>query len=75
MDLQTMAPMGSAAIAIGGPAVAVAGGISLLFLKSFLSQQPGNPNHLPSVPGNPSPPFLPSFYFMSIFLCEDDECN
>ncbi|CAI9281803.1 unnamed protein product [Lactuca saligna] len=58
MDLQTVAPMGSAAIAFGGPAVAVAGGVSLLFLKSFLSQQPGNPNHLPSVPAVPGVPLL-----------------
>lgn len=49
-----VAPVGSAAVAMGGPAVAVAGGISLLFLKSFLSQQQrggGNPNNLPSIPG------------------------
>ncbi|CAI9281802.1 unnamed protein product [Lactuca saligna] len=58
MDLKTMAPVGSAALAFGGPAAAVAGGISLLFLKSFLSQQPGNPNHLPSVPAVPGVPLL-----------------
>lgn len=48
--------MGSAAVAFGGPAVAVAGGVSLLLLKSFLSTQHnggggGNPNNLPTIPG------------------------
>ncbi|KAI3759007.1 hypothetical protein L6452_06580 [Arctium lappa] len=45
-----------AAIAIGGPAVAVAGGLSFLFLKTYLSHQHANPNHLltiPEVPGVP----------------------
>ncbi|MFS7972584.1 putative ent-kaurene monooxygenase [Helianthus anomalus] len=50
MDVQTVR---SAAVAFGGPAVAVVGGVSLLFLKSVLSHQGGgssNPNHLPFVP-------------------------
>ncbi|KAJ0754752.1 putative ent-kaurene monooxygenase [Helianthus annuus] len=58
MDVQTV---GSAAVAFGGPVVAVAGGVSLLFLKSFLSHQGGgggNPNHLPSVPEVPGLPVL-----------------
>lgn len=51
MDVQMV---GSAAATFGGPAVAVAGGVSLLFLKSFLSNQGGGggkPHHLASVPG------------------------
>ncbi|KAK1440223.1 hypothetical protein QVD17_06048 [Tagetes erecta] len=57
MDVQTVGS--AAAAAFGGPAVAVAGGVSLLFLKSFLSQGGGgggNPNHLASVPVVPGLP-------------------
>lgn len=56
MDVQTA---GSAAVAFGGPVAAVAGGISLLFLKSFLSNQNqhqrggGNFRSVPEVPGLP----------------------
>ncbi|KAF5792407.1 putative ent-kaurene monooxygenase [Helianthus annuus] len=58
MDVQTA---GSAAVAFGGPALAVAGGVSLLFLKSFLSHQVGggsNPSQLPVVPEVPGLPVL-----------------
>ncbi|PWA93119.1 ent-kaurene oxidase-like 5 [Artemisia annua] len=56
-----VAPVGSAAVAFGGPAVAVAGGVSLLLLKSFLSTQRnggGNPNNLPTIPAVPGVPLL-----------------
>ncbi|KAM0032772.1 putative ent-kaurene monooxygenase [Helianthus debilis subsp. tardiflorus] len=58
MDAQTVR---SAAVAFGGPAAAVVGGVSLLFLKSVLSHQGGggsNPNHLPFVPEVPGLPLL-----------------
>nr|XP_043617376.1 ent-kaurene oxidase-like [Erigeron canadensis] len=48
----------------GAPAVAVAGGVSFLALKTFLSRQQqqgggsGNPNHLPSIPEVPGVPLL-----------------
>ncbi|KAI3761177.1 hypothetical protein L1987_51588 [Smallanthus sonchifolius] len=57
MDVQTV---GSAASAFAGPVAAVASGVSLLFLKSFLSQQNGggNRNHLPSIPEVPGVPLF-----------------
>ncbi|KAI3785518.1 hypothetical protein L1987_44637 [Smallanthus sonchifolius] len=57
MDVRTA---GSAAVTFGGPVAVVAGGISLLLLKSFLSHHGGgaNPIHLPSVPEIPGLPLL-----------------
>ncbi|KAJ9567375.1 hypothetical protein OSB04_003341 [Centaurea solstitialis] len=55
MDVQSVA---APAIAYGGPAVAVAGGLSFLFLKTYLSQQRANPNRLPSLPVVPGVPLL-----------------
>ncbi|KAJ9567374.1 hypothetical protein OSB04_003340 [Centaurea solstitialis] len=50
--------VGSAAVAIGGPAMAVAGGLSFLFLKTYLSQQHAIPNHLLTIPKVPGVPLL-----------------
>lgn len=68
MDVHTVSPMESVAMAFSGPAATAAIVTTLVFFKKVVSNRHRNPNHLPLVPGTPHPllslslKMLKSFY-------------